>query len=191
MLYRLICRVCSLWTGSLFGERVKNRWCVAAKALVLSLRSVWCHSNTSHETFRFAFPPGKMKVRRAWYQLNSAGRVISKIRLLVKSRNLCKLSLFRFHSRAWFLYFYTFLSMLRRLSSKASMGFKLQWQTKLFWFFSFTYQRPLVIKHGLNTWLNNKTSCSRDFFILGRALCHALLFSLYLAFFPRSWSFVG
>ena len=60
----------------------------------------------------------------------------------------------------------TLPSMLRRLSSEKKK--KLQKasnsSSKLsFFIISFAYQRPLFIKHGLNTRLNvNKTSCSRD-----------------------------
>ena len=54
------------------------------------------------------------------------------VRVLTKSRNRGKLSLFRFHCSAWFLYFYTFASMLPLAANdtchpKASISFKLQW----------------------------------------------------------------
>ena len=123
---------------------------VAAKALVLSLRFVWCHGNhvnayasgatvtitfdsqahviqiheycTKWETFWFALPAWNLFTQenesRAWSQL-SAGQVFGKLRVLAKSRNRCESSSFRFHYSAWFLYFYAFPSMLRRMSSES------------------------------------------------------------------------
>ena len=77
---------------------------------------------TKWETFRFALRAWNLFTRenesRAWSQLG-AGQVFGKIRFPEKSRNLCQLSLFRFHYSVWFLYFYRFPSMLRRLSSES------------------------------------------------------------------------
>ena len=84
--------------------------------------------------------------------------------MLAKSRNPCKL--FSFYWSAWFLYFLacvskhvTSLVIWKKKLQKASNS-----SSKLsFFIISFAYQRPLFIKHGLNTRLNvNKTSCSRD-----------------------------
>ena len=49
----------------------------------------------------------------------SAGQLFGKTQVLAKSKNQSKLSLFRFHYTAWFLYFCTFPSMLRHLSSES------------------------------------------------------------------------
>ena len=94
-------------------------WYVAAKALVLSLRSVWCHSNhvkahASDATIiaRFASTRSSgtqvLLAGNLFTQENgskacsklSTRRVVGKIRMLAKPRNPCKLSLFRFHSSA-------------------------------------------------------------------------------------------
>ena len=72
---------------------------------------------TKWETFRFAVPAWNLFTQdnktKAWSHL-SGGHFFGKVRVLTKSRNRCKLSLFRFHCSAWF--FYAFRSMLRRLS---------------------------------------------------------------------------
>ena len=78
---------------------------------------------TQWETFQFALPAWNLFTQenesRAWSQL-IAGQVFGKIRVLEKSSwNRCKSRLFRFHYSAWFLYFYKFPSMLRRLSSES------------------------------------------------------------------------
>ena len=78
---------------------------------------------TQWETFQFALPACNLFTQenesRAWSQL-IAWQVFGKIRVLEKSRwNRCKSRLFRFHYSAWFLYFYEFPSMLRRLSSES------------------------------------------------------------------------
>ena len=115
--------------------------------MVLSVRSVWCHSNhvnahaseakiivrftsthssvpNNYKTFQFTLPAGNLFTQenesRAWSQL-SAGGVIVKIRVLAKSWNPGNLRLFWFHSSALFLHFYrlTFPSMWRQLSSES------------------------------------------------------------------------
>ena len=133
-------------------ENALYAWYVAAKAVALSLRSVWCHINhvNAHasdatiinyirfastrssgthctapakgETVQFALPAWNPFIQesesRDCSQL-SAECVFGKIGVLAKSRNRCRLSIFGFHYSAWFLYFYTFPSMLRRLSSES------------------------------------------------------------------------
>ena len=64
--------------------------------------------------------PRKMKVEP---DLSLVRQALDKIRVLQKSRNRCKLSLFRFHYSVWFLYFYTFPNMWDCLWSES---FKLQ-----------------------------------------------------------------
>ena len=80
---------------------------------------------TKWETFRFAVPAWNLFTQnnksKAWSHLNG-GQFFGKIRVLTKSRNRCKLSLFRFHYSAWVFYFYTFPSMLCRLSSSESFN---------------------------------------------------------------------
>ena len=60
---------------------------------------------TKWETFRFAVPAWNLFTQdnktKAWSHL-SGGHVFGKVRVLTKSRNRCKLSLFRFHYSAWF-----------------------------------------------------------------------------------------
>ena len=77
---------------------------------------------TKWETFRFALPAWNLFTQddksKAWSHL-SGGPVFGKIRVLTKSRNRCKLSLFRFHYSASVFYFCTFPSILRRLSSES------------------------------------------------------------------------
>ena len=64
-----------------------------------------------------------------------------------------------------------FPSNLRRLSSESFNKFYTPVAIEAVSLFSIAYQRPLVIKHGLNIRLNiNKTSCSHD-------CIHALLLS--------------
>ena len=94
-------------------------WYVAAKALVLSLRSVWCHSNhvkahASDATIIVRFASTRSSCTQVLLAGNlftqeneskacsklSTRRVVGKIRMLAKPRNPCKLSLFRFHSSA-------------------------------------------------------------------------------------------
>ena len=130
---------------------------MAAKTLMLSLKSVWCHSNqanehasdaaititfdsqahiiqahkywTKWETFDFALlarkPFTQENKSRAWSQF-SAGQVFGKIQVLAKSRNLCKLSLFRFHCSACFI-FLCFQACYIACQLKASVSFKPQW----------------------------------------------------------------
>ena len=106
--------------------------------------------------------PRKMKVEP--YLSLERDWVIGKIRVLAKSRNPCKL--FSFDWSAWFLYFLAYVS--KHVTSLVIWKKKLQKasnsSSKLsFFIISFAYQRPLFIKHGLNTRLNvNKTSCIRD-----------------------------
>ena len=190
VLYRLICRV--------YGREGPG---VELKVRLMSQssresRCKWCNNQVhviqvhkycaKYETFLFALPAGnpftQENERRAWTQL-SARRVVGKIRTVAKSRNPCKESLFRFHSSAGFLYFYKIASMFRRLSPESFNRLQTRMvKTNFFSLFSFAYKWPVVIKHGMNTRLYNKTSCSRDctVYISGWPLCHALLFSLYL-----------
>ena len=60
---------------------------------------------TKWETFRFAVPAWNLFTQdnktKAWSHL-SGGHVFGKVRVLTRSRNRCKLSLFRFHYSAWF-----------------------------------------------------------------------------------------
>ena len=106
--------------------------------------------------------PRKMKVEP--YLSLERDWVIGKIRVLAKSRNPCKL--FSFDWSAWFLYFLAYVS--KHVTSLVIWKKKLQKasnsSSKLsFFIISFAYQRPLFIKHRLNTRLNvNKTSCIRD-----------------------------
>ena len=67
---------------------------------------------------------------RPWCQLG-AGQVIAKIRVRAKSKKRFKLSLFRFHYSAWFLYFIRFQACYVACHPKASISFKLQWLFKL------------------------------------------------------------
>ena len=74
------------------------------------------------ETFQFALPAGDLFTQEnesAAASQFSAGWGFGKIRVLAKSRKPCKLSLFRFHSSAWYLYCYMFPSMLLCLSSES------------------------------------------------------------------------
>ena len=95
---------------------------------------------------------------RAWSQLR-ARRVISKIRVLANSRNPCKLSLFRFHSSAWFSYFFSLLFRACYVAShpKASISFKVQ--------FFLLHIKGLwsVNMNWVPDWIFNKTyTCCRD-----------------------------
>ena len=55
---------------------------------------------------------------------------------------------------------------------------KVQWALSSSGNFSISYQRPLVVEHGLNIRLNNKTSCMT---LHTHYLCHALLFQCIFA----------
>ena len=87
--------------------------------------------------------------------------------------------------------------MLRRLSSESFNGFKTPVvKTKLFSLFSFAYQWPFVIKYGLNTRLNNKTSCSRNCIhfrltVVSRITVVIVSLNVNAAFSPRSSPFAG
>ena len=192
---------------------------MAAKVLVLSLRSVWCHSNhvkvhandatiivrfasTRNSGTQILYQIWDFSIRlagrfsifqenesRAWSQL-SVRRVVGKIRMLARSRNPCKLSLFRFHSSAWFLYFYTMSGMLRRLSSESFNRLQTPDVNKFFkshnygsWFFHY-FLLHINCLRSLNTdsipdWIIGLGAVV-TVYISGWALCRALLFSLYL-----------
>ena len=89
-----------------------------SQAHVIQVRKYW----TKWETFHFALLSGNLFTQEtkssAWSQLN-AGQVFGKMRVLGKSRNWCKLSLFRFHCSAWLLYFYMFPSILHPMSTES------------------------------------------------------------------------
>ena len=89
-----------------------------SQAHVIQVRKYW----TKWETFHFALLSGNLFTQEtkssAWSQLN-AGQVFGKMRVLGKSRNWCKLSLFRFHCSAWLLYFHMFPSILHPMSTES------------------------------------------------------------------------
>ena len=143
------------------------------KALVLSLRFVWCHGshvNVHHASdakiiiiliclVRYNINSNSgtellLRDTKMWdFSIHLAGweSIILPRKMKVEPdlsleqdkfwqgsivRNPCECSLFRLrYSCTWFLYFYTFPSMLQRLSTKSFSYFKLQWLTKLFYCF--------------------------------------------------------
>ena len=110
---------------------------------------------------------------RAWSQL-SAGQVFGKIRVLTKSRNRCRLSLFRFHYSTWLKIIFTFPSMLHRLYSPKASITALNSSGN----FCIAYQRPLVIEDALNfDWLKR----FRAWLYAGITCANALLFQCIFA----------
>ena len=112
----------------------------------------------------------------------ASGYKLASLAAFCRSREL---SSFRFHysvKDAWRLYFYTFASMLRRLSSENFN--KLKTPVVIF---SISYQRLLVIKQGLNIRLKNKTSCINVY----THYCFNLSLQANTNVSPRSLPFAG